>query len=57
MMDLEQLTDLQRLWVAERTMIMRSQGFAHPATIDAKNLNITMVRGKNNAMLHDSSIS
>jgi fructose 1,6-bisphosphate aldolase/phosphatase len=25
--------DLQRMWASERAMIMRSQGFIHPATL------------------------
>ena len=25
--------DLQRLWASERAMIMRNQGFIHPATL------------------------
>jgi fructose 1,6-bisphosphate aldolase/phosphatase len=25
--------DLQRMWAAERAMIMRNQGFIHPATL------------------------
>jgi len=25
--------DLQRMWAAERAMIMRNQGFVHPATL------------------------